>query len=348
MLQHSDRIITASLPILAKARKGVDAVKWALGISGIAAAAAISVSLFQGKVSVALGAILVMITLMFALYLFARITTAKDPFVNWLARFLALCCVAVFASSCILFFSSTFFAWPIAQINHTLFPQPPKPENRPTVWEEIMSKTLNPDFERLTVVDKGDTESKRNELGKLMDAHGPALEYMLIDENNPTALSPPHKVVSLYLYLAMACYQKAAISQHFALRPDGTGRNSSEALKLARQCIEYADKGLEWETRIKEYQPNQVNESWTLEKYEYSKSELIKRPFRLHLIWYRTAGRAISAYYSDDVGFLRDVREEVKNLSEMEIFQPKDRPEDDETMMWFLTSNEGEKPPTTK
>jgi hypothetical protein len=102
-------------PLLGMVREGsraVPAVKYALGVVGLFAAAAIGRSLFEGSLLLAAGGAALMLVLMILLLVFARASLGKSvfgPAAHVLVWFVILFSITVSVT----LFSSVFFAWPI-------------------------------------------------------------------------------------------------------------------------------------------------------------------------------------------------------------------------------------------
>lgn len=183
-------------------------------------------------------------------------------------------------------------------------------------------------------------------LTNLAARHPSLIADMKACESELSKLESPYEIVALYDYFAMAYYQLSAISsylaQHSANVADAN-RYNDEAKKYARMSIEYADKGLDWNTQVTQRQlAAPASNWWTQDKLESDIKRLLSPQDRIDaaLRWYRTAGRAILAYYNE-VPF-NEVYAEVESLKDE--FQHQDPPEDDPTMRWVLTSENGERP----
>jgi hypothetical protein len=186
-------------------------------------------------------------------------------------------------------------------------------------------------------------------LEKLKDIavrHSPLIGDMEDCEREISKIDGPYHIAVLYEYFAMAYYQLAAISRYQAQHnPNvgGTDFYDNEARGYALKCIEYADKGFEWNNRtLQKSLAEPMSHWWPQDKLESDRKRLQNPDDRVdfNLQWYRTAGRAIRAYYN--LVPFKEAYAEVKELKI--IFSDQFAPEDDPTMQWVLTSKTGERP----
>jgi hypothetical protein len=158
-------------------------------------------------------------------------------------------------------------------------------------------------------------------------------------ESQTTMLPGPYWVAVLYNYLAMAYYQLAAISR---FQTDAESDDQlkkllkDEAVRFAYRGIQYADNGLAWHKRILQTPWTESGKDWPEETY-ITQSDTLRDPSKRQdddLLWYRTACRAVLAYYGQTD--LEEVRREIIHLKS--VSPPEDQPEEDPTMLWILTS----------
>jgi hypothetical protein len=99
------------LDIINKAVKAVPAVKYAIGVAGIGAAASIVYALFNSPQE-AIISIVCMIVLMVLLLIFARVASLKHNSTKNAAIFAVWGILLLFIASCIIMFTAIFFDWP--------------------------------------------------------------------------------------------------------------------------------------------------------------------------------------------------------------------------------------------
>jgi hypothetical protein len=186
-------------------------------------------------------------------------------------------------------------------------------------------------------------------LRSLGDRHSPLIKEMEEAQKRPFNLSRPYKVVSLHFYLSMAYYQLATISLVQAEVESDTRlanlyRTSAE--EYAKRCTDYAEEGQKWNQAVIDNDARMLSgNTWPPQYMKQSSTRLIEPQTAIarDLKWYLTAGRAIRAYYGR-LPF-EEVFPEVVQLKRE--YPTIDRPEDDPTMAWILTSQTGTRPQET-
>jgi hypothetical protein len=98
--------------VLRAAVNAVPAVKYALGVAGIAAAAALAASFFAGRTQAALLASAAMLVLMILLVLFARLTSTASKALVPAVLFMTWAILLLVIASAGLLVTSFFFDWP--------------------------------------------------------------------------------------------------------------------------------------------------------------------------------------------------------------------------------------------
>lgn len=123
--------------ILKQATSKVPALKYALGVAGIAAAIAIIKTLIT-DLRVAIFGIIWMLVLMTVLFIFAKLTSVASREIRLPAIVLLWFSLLLTIASASLLFASVFFDWPI-NLKHIIGSQPPKAD------QPLAKDKLNPE-----------------------------------------------------------------------------------------------------------------------------------------------------------------------------------------------------------
>jgi hypothetical protein len=99
--------------ILREAIKAVPAVRYALGVAGISAAAAIAYAIFQQKAEAAIIGTAIMMAFMIVLLVFAALSRIRISIIQYPAILLLWITIICFCATIVLLTSSFFFQWPI-------------------------------------------------------------------------------------------------------------------------------------------------------------------------------------------------------------------------------------------
>jgi hypothetical protein len=210
-------------------------------------------------------------------------------------------------------------------------------------WAKKMVE-LNGDFERLTrpllasQTEEAHTQARvlrADELRKLQEAHSHAFKFIYAQKL--AELPSPKQLIRLRYYEGMAHYQVAALASMRSEYNPSIGRDEliQDAQQEAEMCIKAAEDGLRWCQNVLTYPAIEERpfpdapRKWASDAYRAVQS-WVQEGIDKDLMWYRTAGHAILAYYGKYDGI--QARTEINELAKAYPPWSKDPPREDEIM----------------